>query len=74
MTKMTRKRYRRGYIMYHMNLSPRTLKQQVVTLYLTLSVGLSKMEQAGAELGKAQLMLGLLVVCRGCWWWVGDVG
>ena len=42
MTKMTRKRYRKGYIMYHMNLTPRTFKQQVVTLYLTLSVGLSK--------------------------------
>ena len=42
MTKMTRSRYRKGNIMYHMNLTPRTFKHQVVTLYLTVSVGLSK--------------------------------
>ena len=30
--------------------------------------------QAGAELSQAQLMLGLLVVGWGYWWWVGDVG
>ena len=30
--------------------------------------------QAGAELGQAQLLLELLVVGWGCWWWVGAVG
>ena len=40
--RMTKRRYRKGYIMYYMNLTPRTFKQQVVTLYLTFSVGLSK--------------------------------
>ena len=39
---MMRSRYEKGNIMYHMNLTPRTFKQQVVTLYLTVSVGLSK--------------------------------
>ena len=42
MAKMTRRRFGKVNLMYHMNLTPRNFKQQVVTSYLTVSVGLSK--------------------------------
>ena len=42
MTKMTRRRFGKVSLMYHMNRTPRTFKQQVVTSCLTVSVGLSK--------------------------------
>ena len=37
MTKRLRRRYRKGNYMYHMNLTPRTFKQRVVTVSVSLS-------------------------------------